>query len=77
MEDQHLLNLQLPLEAHLVFPAVWFLAVAWNTIWECRKLGKRPELYKVRAELEAKVNLLRETRHSEAAEEIISMISNL
>ena len=57
---------------------MWFLAVAWNSIWESRRVGKRPELYKVRADLEAKVSLLRETsRHSESAEKISTMISKL
>ena len=73
----HVLKLQLALEVHVELPVVWFLAVSWCSIWESRRLGRRPELYKVRADLEAKVSLLRETRHSEAAEEITSLISNL
>ena len=77
VQDQHVLKLQLGLEAPDELPVVWFLAVAWSCMWECRRLGKRPELYKVRAELEAKVSLLRETRHSEAAERITSIISRL
>ena len=75
VQDQHVLKLQLGLEAADELPVVWFLAVAWSYIWECRRLGKRPELYKVRAELEAKVSLVRETRHSEAAKGIISIIN--
>ena len=75
--DQHVVKLQLDLEDHLELPVVWFLAVAWSSIWEFRRQGKRPELYKVRAELEAKVSLLRETRHQPAAEIITSMISRL
>ena len=77
LQDQHVLKLQLAPETHLELPAVWFLGVAWSTIWECRRLGRRPELYKVGAELEAKVSLLRKTRHTEAAERITSMISKL
>ena len=75
--DDEVLQLHLPLEADLELPVVWFLAVAWNAIWECRKTGKRPELYKVRADLEAKVSLLRETRHHDAADQIRSMIVKL
>jgi hypothetical protein len=71
VQYQHELRLQLGLEVLDELPVVWFLAVAWSFIWECRRLGKRPELYKVRAELEAKVSLLRETRHSEAAKELL------
>ena len=75
--DHKVLKLQLQLDNSFEFPAVWFLAVAWFTIWECRKLNKRPELYKVRADLEAKVSLLRETRRHSEAEKISSMISML
>ena len=72
------LKLQLVLEDPYEYPAVWFLAAAWLSIWEIMIVGKRPELYKVRADLEAKVSLLRETRrHSESAEVISIMLSNL
>ena len=77
LQDHCVLKLQIDLEDPLELPVVWFLATAWNSIWESRRLGKRPELYKVRADLEAKVSLLRETRYSEAAERITSMISKL
>ena len=76
-QDQSVLKLQLDVEEALQLPVVWFLAVAWLSIWESRKVGKRPELYKVRADLEAKVSLLRETRHGEAAGRITLLISKL
>ena len=65
VQDQQLLHLHFDMEDSLELPIVWFLAVAWSSIWESRKCGRRPELYKVRADLEAKVSLLRETRYSE------------
>jgi hypothetical protein len=78
LEEQHALKLQLTLGESEELPAVWFLAEAWRSIWESRTLGKRPELYKVRADLEAKVSLLRKTRnHGEAAELISTMILKL
>ena len=77
VQDQHVLQLQLDLDSPLELPAVWFLAAAWSSLWESRKIGRRPELYKVRADLEAKVSLLRRTRHSEAADQISLMISKL
>ena len=41
-------------------------------------MGKKPELYMVRADLEAKVSLLRETRKfNNQAEMITTMITNL
>ena len=77
VQDINVMQLHLDLESSLELPVVWFLAVAWSSIWESRKLGRRTELYKVRADLEAKVSLLRETRHGEAAEQISLMISKL
>ena len=72
------LKIQLVLDESLQYPAVWFLSVAWKSIWESRLVGKRPQLYKVRADLEAKVNLLRETRSlAESSEKITAMISKL
>lgn len=77
-DDQLALLLQHKLDQSHELPVVWFLAEAWRTIWESRTAGKRPELYKVRADLEAKVSLLRETRrHREASEIIITMIARL
>ena len=77
VQDHEVLRLHLHLDDDLELPIVWFLAVAWNSIWESRKVRKRPELYKIRADLEAKVSLLRETRFKEAAEMITSLIINL
>ena len=59
------------------YPLVWFLGVSWMSMWDSRKMGRRPELYKVVADLEAKVSLLRETRYSVAADIISLMISKL
>ena len=70
--------LRLQFEESLELPVVWFLAVSWTSIWEARLLGRRPELYRVRADLEAKVSLLRETRKLyNEAEKISSMIVSL
>ena len=60
--DEKAVRLQFTTEESLELPTVWVLAVSWWNIWEARLAGKRPELYTVRADLEAKVSLLRETR---------------
>ena len=76
--DLHLLRLDFQAEEAHELPVVWFLAVSWLSMWEARSKGRRPELYKVRAELEAKVSLLRETRvHQNSAEIITSMLCKL
>jgi len=47
------------------FPIVWFLAVTWKNIWDARCVGKQPELYKIRSDMEARIALLRTTRSYE------------
>ena len=76
-DDSKILKLEIGAEGVDEYPIVWFLAVSWMSIWDSRRMGRRPWLYKVRADLEAKVSLLRETRHSESASQISSMISKL
>ena len=71
------LKLHLQLDSDLELPVVWFLSASWLSIWETRKSGRRPELYQVRSDLEAKVSMLRETRHAGAALSISRMISKL
>ena len=78
MTDEQAIRLHFVCEDSNELPMVWFLAVAWTSMWETRMAGKRPELYRVRADLEAKVSLLRKTRHFKAdAEEITIMINNM
>ena len=38
------------------------LAVAWSSLWDLRQKVTRPQLYMVRAQMEAKIALLRECR---------------
>ena len=71
------LKLQLQLGNDIELPVVWFLSAAWLSIWETRKSGRRPEIYQVRSDLEAKVNILRESRYAEATLSISRMISKL
>ena len=44
------------------FPILWFLAVTWKNICDARCDGKKPELYKIRSDMEARIALLRTTR---------------
>ena len=78
LTGEQAVRLQFETEESFELPVVWFLAVSWISIWEARLLGKKPELYMVRADLEAKVSLLRETRKfNNQAEMITTMITNL
>ena len=58
----------------LELPLVWFMAVAWGSIWNLRQSKIRPQLYLVRAQLEAKVSLLRECRRFTNAVALINTI---
>lgn len=56
------LRLDFTVEESLRLPLVFALAVAFGAIWDLRLRKTRPQLYLVRAQLEAKVSLLRECR---------------
>ena len=62
MTEEGAVRLQFNSEDSHEMPVVWVLAVAWNSIWAARTTGKKPELFTIRAELEARVSLLREAR---------------
>ena len=50
------------LEEDMEFPTVWFTAAFLLAIWEHRQSGTRIRCYEIRAEIEGKISLLRETR---------------
>ena len=55
------------LEENMEYPAVWFTAAFLFAIWEKRTKGLRIRTYEIRAEIESKVSLLRETRFNDYA----------
>ena len=59
----------------LNFPIVWFIGSFLSTLWQIRQENKRVELFKIRAELEAQVNLLRESRLVETKRFISTIFS--
>ena len=69
-----LLQLDLKVEDDDEFTLVWWLASGFQAIWDLRKAGKRVEPYMVRAQLEAKVNLLRETRFTAAVPKLEALL---
>ena len=59
-------------------PVVWVMAVAWANILETMVSGKKPELFTIRAQLEASIALLRKARKFEKeAEAITAMVEEL
>ena len=68
-----ILNLNFDVQEELDFPLVWCTASFLSALWNLRTEKKRVELIKIRAEMEAQVRLLRESRLIKTTE----MISNI
>ena len=62
LDVQALLRLELHVDEDLELPLVWLIATIFNAMWKFRESKNKVEPYRVRAELEAKINLLRNTR---------------
>ena len=62
LTPEKLLRLEIDLDDEMELPIVWYLAAKLFHIWNCRVSGRRAKLYTTRAEVESRVNLLRETR---------------
>ena len=71
------LTLNFEMEDQMEFPLVWLTSNFLRKIWDLRKEKKRCDLFRVRADLEAKVSLLRESRFSESAIIISQLLSNI
>ena len=67
IEVEAVLRLELGVEEDLELPVVWMISTVFSAIWKLRTDKSRVQLYKIRAQLEAKVNLLRETRFTNSA----------
>ena len=64
-------------EEDLKLPMVWLTTNIVMKMWDFRKEKKRCDLVCVRADLEARVSLLRKTRYSESATIISQLLSNM
>ena len=69
-----LLKLDLKVDNDDELALIWWLAAGFQAVWDLRKAGKRVEPYLVRAQLEAKVNLLRETRFTRAVPKLEGLL---
>ena len=77
LDPSHTLTLNFVIEEHMELPVVWLTTNFFQEIWNHRKEKKRCILVRARADLEARVSLLRKTRFSESATLISQMLSNL
>ena len=71
------LRLELHVDQTEETPIVWVVTQFLMNIWEARVKGKMADLFKVRSDLESKVNLLRETRYNNMSLVITEMLLNL
>ena len=63
-------------EKDLELPLVWLTATVFLAIWKLRVDKSRVQIYEVRAQLEAKVNLLRETQYTQSASIHDQLVAN-
>ena len=71
------LTLSFEVEEKRELPMVWITTNFLRKVWELRKEKKRCDLAVIRADLESKITLLRETRFAESAEIVTQMLLNL
>ena len=71
------LRLEFSVEDDLELPLVWITAATLLSIWEQRKVGSKVQPYLTRAQLEAKVNILRDTRLSNITHMLDNLIANM
>ena len=53
---------------------VYFLATGLKYIWEARMSKKQISLHQLRSELEAKISILRKSRHKDAGAKMLEML---
>ena len=62
LQIESLLRLDLHVDPDLELPLVLFISTVLSSIWNLRQSNSRVQKYLVRSQMEANINLLRETR---------------
>ena len=70
------LRLEIDVDEGLELPLVWLVAASFSALWKLRVEKTKTTLFEIRSQLEAKINLLRETRYSNAASILDELMSN-
>ena len=70
------LRLEISVDEGLELPLVWLVATTFSALWKLRVDKTRATLFEIRSQLEAKINLLRETRFSNTATILDELVSN-
>ena len=76
LETESVLRLELEVDDDMELPLVWLIATVFHSIWKLRTEKSRVRLYEIRAQMEAKVNLLRETRYRNSAILLDQIVEN-
>lgn len=71
-----IVNLNLEIAEPMTFPLIWSLSMVLSLVWQFRVARKNITLYSIRAEAEAKINILRKSRLQERVP-IIETLLNL
>ena len=74
LSTTQILHLNFELEPSKEFPVVWLTGSFLQNIWSARVEKKQARLYSIRADLEARASLLRETRFKNEAILITEML---
>ena len=70
------LRLEISVDEGLELPLVWLVATTFSSLWKLRVEKTRATLFEIRSQLEAKINLLRETRFSNTATILDELVTN-
>ena len=77
LQAEAVLRLELPIEEDMELPVVWLLATVLRTLWNLKQSSTKVRQYLIRSQLEADINLLRETRYQNAVSRIEGLAANL
>ena len=70
LQTESMLRLEIHADEDLELPFVFLISTVLSCVWNLRVSGSRVQKYLVRSQLEAKINLLRETRYFPAADKL-------
>ena len=73
--NEDIISLNLPIDEPMLFPFIWTLSHVLLLVWQSRLSKKSISLIQIRADIEARINILRKSRLSEAVTSIESLIN--
>ena len=76
LQAEAALRLDLQVEDDEELPLVWIIATVLSTLWNLRQSGSKIRRYLIRAQMEASINILRDTRHKDVSDKIERLAEN-